>query len=228
MAIAKLQNNTTDGGFTGSSTVACAFPGACTPGSFLVALANVGTNQAHVFTDSASNVWTTEAFIYDSFVNYTIAIGWAQNASGSTVTVTDSFVSGTSIFRTLTVAEFSGVATSSPLDVKSAGKSISPATTTPTDDSITTTAAGDLIVSMLGTDGAASITAGSGFTLLAFNSSSSTGAEFQIQTSAGGIAPAFGSSNVRSVIISAAFKAAAGGGGGAAVPPSLVMAPRWN
>ena len=227
MAIAKLQNNTTDGGFGGAGTTTCTFPGACTSGSFLVALANVGTNQTHTFSDSAGNTWTTIGTIYDSFVDYTVAIGWAQNSSSSTITVTDTHTSGTSKFRWLTVVEFSGVATSSPVDVTSGGKSITPATTTPTDNSMTTTAAGDLVVSVIGTDGAASCTAGSGFTLLAYTTGSSVGAEFQIQASAGAIAPSFTTSNVRSVITSAAFLAAVGGGG-PTTPPILVMAPRWN
>jgi hypothetical protein len=60
-------------------------------------------------------------------------------------------------------------------------------TTTPTDDSMTTTVNGDLIVSVCASDGSA-VTAGAGYTLLG-DTGIGPGWEYQVQSTAGAIAP---------------------------------------
>jgi hypothetical protein len=227
MAPAPIQSNKSDSVFAAGTTQTCTYTSALTPGSFLVGYFSVGANTTIAVADPTNGSWTLGTPRYWANVGYNQVIGYVQNTASSAVTVTTTYGASAS-FRTMIICEFSGVATSSPVDIASAGKDNS-ATTGPVDTAFTTLTAGDLIISGTGADGPPSITAGSGFTLREYNSGSGTALEWQVQTSAGSITPAFVlGSAVQATIISTAFKAAAGGGGGAAVPPSLVMAPRWN
>lgn len=222
MAIVKLQNTAFDNGFTGGSTATVTYPSALTSGSKLIAFASIGANQSITFSDSAGNTWNTLALKFNGNIPSAIAIGWADNtssASGVVVTVT---YGASGVSRTGGISEWTGLATGAP-DVFTLGNTAT--TTTITDLSMTTTVAGDLIIAASASDNG-SQTAGSGFTMLDYNSSTGSGWEYQIQSSAGSIAASIVQPTAGgAVIVSAAFKPS-GGGGGPALPPELVMAPR--
>lgn len=138
-----------------ATSMTTSFPSASTSGNLLVALVSVrgGTANAGAaissVTDSAGNSWTyPTADPQDnpfaqaaSGSNSYIAIAYAAGASAaSSVTVNLSV----SLPVAVVIAEFSGVATSSPVDI-SKGQ-VGAASTTPTTPTIATTNANDLII----------------------------------------------------------------------------------
>lgn len=221
MAPALVQSNSFDGGFAGGTTATCT-PGASatTVGNYLIAMASIGANTTIAFSDNAGNTWSTVTSRYWANVGSIVAIGWAKVATGQATTVTATY--GTSgVFRSMVVGEYSGVASSAPVDTFTAGNNQS-ANTTVSDVSMTTTAADDLVVSALVSDGGV-VTAGSGFTLLAYNSGSASAMEYQVKTAAGAITcTATQGTAVQAIIVSAAFLS---GGGGPPPYPFELLTP---
>jgi hypothetical protein len=187
-------------------------------------MASTCANTTMTVADPTNGTWNSIVTRYWANVGYNVGLFWVANTASTALTVTATFGASAS-FGTIEIAEFSGVATASPIDVNTAGNNLS-ATTTPSDVSMTTTLANDLVISAIGSDGAA-VSAGSGFTLTAAanNGVSCTGLEYQVKGSAGAISCGFSlASSVQSIIVSAALKASAGGG--PALPPPLVMQTR--
>lgn len=138
--------------------------------------------------------------------------------AGSPTTFTATFNSSTT-FRGILYQEWSGTDVSAtPLDGHNMATKAT--TTTPTSNSITTTASGDAILAAVVADSGNSgtITAGTGYTLR--NNQAATvnfGDESQVQGSAGAITASFTlGNNVTTIICINAFKAAAGA---ASLPP---------
>lgn len=219
MAIVKAQSVQFDDGFAGGTTRATTYTSALTPGSKLICVAGIGANTTVTFSDSVGLSWTTVTSRFWANVGSVVAIGYADNPASSASSVVVTATYGTSgVFRSGHIGEWTGLATGAP-DTFTAGNNQT-ANTVASDVAMTTTVAGDLILTTAASDGA-TLTAGTGFTLIGFNASSSTGAEYQIQGSAGSITPTINqSSSVQCIVISAAFKAAAGGG--AAYPFELL------
>jgi hypothetical protein len=181
-----------------------------------------GSGSTTSLSSTGSPTWTKTAEFTDaSSTGLRISIWYCMNAPAGAATVTATF-SVSSDFRGLIIAEYSGAATASALDVNTPGRS-APASTTPTDTAMTTTANGDLIISTLVFRNADKpATAGSGFTAIAIdNTIINFAAEDRIQASAGSIASTFTltAGTLTSGIMSAAFKAATVAG-----LPELVMA----
>lgn len=220
MAVAKVQSKAFDRGFTAATTAAATFSSALTSGSVLVAMATIGANTTIAFSDG-TNTWTNIVTRYWANVGYNVALAWAPNTLTTAATVTATFGASGS-FGTIAVGEFSGVATTSAVDVSTVGNNNS-ATTAPVDVSMTTTVAGDLILSAIGSDGGV-VSAGSGYTLLEPPAATScTAMEWQVQSSAGAIAPAFVQATaVQAIIISAALKASGGGPATSSAKPPLI------
>lgn len=203
----KIQSKMVDNGFTGGTSTSLTYNSALTVDSILIATANTAIDTPMTFSDNQGNTWNLISSVYSSSVGYRINIAWAYHSGNTAPTVTASWT-GNSVFRGMFISEFSGVATSSPVDATTAGKSIGSfaAQTTPTDDALTTTKDNDLVISVIGTSGT-TITAGSGFTLVEPVNASSTAMEWGVKTPAGSIAPSFVQSGVQTVVIaSAAFK----------------------
>jgi hypothetical protein len=129
----------------GSSTTTVTLPVPSTPGDLLVLTSSVDTGATHRITavsDSAGNTWTMEG---DYFISGSVSDGalWyaADAKSARTVTVT---TGATAV--ALQLEEFSGVATSNPLDASNGGTGKS---TSATSGTATPTASGDLAVGFI-------------------------------------------------------------------------------
>ncbi len=164
-------------------------------------------------TDSAGNTYTQAVRTYDSRHNQGGAIFYSTNTMGvSSLTVTVSFSSGVN-FLALGIHEYSGVATSAPLDVATGTTGSG---TSPSSGSVTTTANGDLIFGVAVEDAAGSsdsFTAGSGFTKRVDRGDVAAYAdEDQVQASAGTINGTWtlAPSGLDWIADMAAFKAASG------------------
>lgn len=218
MAIANLQNVIS----TGAATLAIAVPGV-TAGSLLVAGATVSANATMTFSDNNGGTWATAGTYFDTTAAAVIAIGFAMNVASGSPTVTCTPSTGTA-FKAIGVGEFSGAATSSALDNTPAGNHQAPSTTH-TATSVSPSQAGCLVVMIEVIDLAApTMTVGSGFTLLGYNSGAPLFLEFQIQTTATPVAPtATCSPSGDAGMMTAVFRPASGA---AVTPPSPVMSNR--
>lgn len=221
MAISKVQSTSTSTGSGGSSTtVAVAYTSNVTANNNLIAVAGGAANTTCTFS-SPSDTWNTIATFWDGNIGQLLSLGYAENVTGGAKTVTATFGVST-IFKSIIIEEWSGLATSSSLDTNTTGLHV-PATTTPADNAMTTTANGDLIIGCIVSDGV-TISAGSGFTLDIYDSGNHYGAEFQVQTSSGSITVGWTlGSSAQAAVISAAFKAGGGGGGGSLPEQTYVL-----
>ena len=146
----------------GSITATVTLPQASTQGDLLVLSAGVytgATNNITKVTDPAGNTWTRVGAYSASGHNSDGEMWYSANAKPtSTVTVTQATVTNTA----LVVQEFSGVATTSPLDV---GAGIANTGTSASSGAITPAAAGELLVGFVAGHGnAEAMTVGAGFT----------------------------------------------------------------
>lgn len=138
---------------------------------------SVTDNQANTYTVIAKNVayFSTQATVS---LYYTVV-----TASSGTFTVTANLTASSD--STLAVAEYSGVAQSSPVDISTTATGSSTAATA----TMTTTNANDLLIQVVGIGGSgAAPTAGSGFTMRQSSSGSlseSIGLQDQVVTTAG-------------------------------------------
>jgi hypothetical protein len=205
--VATLVQNPTAANGSGT-TVAKAFGSNVTGGNTLVAFATTDHNTTHTFS-STGDVWQTIGTFFETGAGQSISIGVCFNASSGAKTVTATFGT-TGTFNGIIIAEFSNVPAYSLPDVNTPGQHVTSGNPV-TDASMTTTADGDLIVSVTIMDaGGVTVTAGTGFTLLTQDTTDLMSAEFETQSSAGSIAPTFNVSTAANAgIISAAFKTSA-------------------
>lgn len=211
MAIAYSQSTTVASGASVTSVTTGAIT--TTTGNLLVALAASYVQTATV-SDSKGNTWTNVA----SFTAGTgrVRMDYVLNATGG-ASHTFTATCGSADYPTITVMEFSGVATSSALDV-SATDFVSGGSSSHTVGPVTTTDAGDVLIGVGSSPSSTSYTVSAPFTQ---DRTLDTGALEGIVTgyylpgSTGNYSFDFTTSNssaaARSII--AAFKPAAGGGG---------------
>lgn len=177
-------------------------------------------------TDSKGNAWGVSKFQDDTTNLQGGALYIAPNAAAGPNTVTVTF-DGSAQFTGLIIAEYSGIATTSPADGTPAGQTASGTTATDnvTSGNTTTGLAGDLILGVVvDTDGNSTITGGTGFTKRGASQTSGLSLEDLVQGSAGAIAATWTRSvSGRYAAITAAFKAASGGT--QAPPPSPFVMP---
>src|SRR5258708_7470988 len=112
---------------SGTLAVACAYPGNNVAGNFLIAAVRVYNNGGGPGTitvaDTRGNTWIAAAgspMTFGSFGNHLIFYCASCAAGANTVTVTCS-VAGGSNFPSVTVLEYSGMATASPVDDHNSG-----------------------------------------------------------------------------------------------------------
>ena len=145
-------------------------------------------------TDDKSNTWTLAQTVTNATTGTKISVFYALNVAADTKTVTVNFSGGPNRPQAV-ISEFTNIAQAGALD-GNAGSS-----TSKTAGTITTTANSDLIwhygvdLSDSNTNGGAfngtSITSGSGFTLLNADLQVGVCTQYQVQSSAGAISPAF-------------------------------------
>jgi len=159
--ITLVQHANKDVNPTTSTTLA--FPAANTAGNFIAVVIRAGkTGQVFTVTDTRGNVYRRALQVSETLDTVTLGVYYAEGiaAGANTVTVSDTISGGT---LRLAIFEYSGVATSGSLDGTPAmAEGTNAALLSPT---TTTTVGGGLILGVLSTADASTVTAGSGFTL---------------------------------------------------------------
>lgn len=176
-----------------ATTIAQALPSRVTGGSLIVVTVTWDTAATTAVTcsDSQGNTYVTAVNTNDTTNVQALAVCYAANAAGGTTTVTATF-GASSVTRRIIVSEYSGVATTSPVDItRSNVANGTTATNNITSTAGTTTTNGDLIFgAVMDTTGTTTITAGTGFTLRS-TIGSHMSVEDQVQATAGSIAATF-------------------------------------
>ena len=211
-------------------TIAQAFTAANTLGNLIVVAVSWGDNPAPSIhaADTLGDTYLVAVNDFDSGNRQGLAILYAFNvrAGANTVTVTFGTTGG---YRRVIVSEYSGVATTAPLDVtaKNQGTSTTAANGA-TSTAATTTANGDLIFGVAMDDSGAfgTINAGTGFTRRASLNGMDMATEDLVQAAAGAVAATFTFARADTYLAQmATFKAASTGGGRNPVVSSLVCNP---
>ena len=206
-----VQHASEDAATTTSASLA--FPSANTAGNWIGVCIRGGNSSSQVFTvtDSKGNTYRQAKQIGFTASAVTLAIYYAENILSGANTVTVSMtVSGPLRFDIL---EYSGLATSSSLDV-TAG--VTGTSTSPNSGNATTTANGDLLLGAIATTNSATFTVGTGYSADDFvpaEPNTKLLAEDQAQAAAGA-ASASASIDATDTwgAVLAAFKLASGGG----------------
>lgn len=208
-APAHVQSPSAATAFSGT-TIALAYGSNVTAGSLLVCYiyANHGISGV---ADSRSQTFSSAVNVTDG-ATYSLAIFYYANTTAGADTVTVTFA-GAITYASLQCSEYSGVATSSPLDQTASNNQTDPGTATNaiTSGNVTTTTDGQLIVGWTSAlvVGVGTVSAGTGYTGRT-NVFGDTLHEDQVQTSAGSIAATFTTNHATSdyITLIATFKAA--------------------
>lgn len=192
------------------TTIALAYDSNVTAGSLLVAFVYANHGISGV-ADSRSQTWSSAVNVTDG-ATYSLATYYFHNTTAGANTVTVTFA-GAVTYASLQIAEYSGVATSSPLDKTASNSQTAPGTGTDaiTSGSVTTTTDGQLILGWTTalTVGAGTVSAGTGFTGR-INVFGDTLFEDRVQSSAGSVSATFTGTNATSdyITLVSTYKAA--------------------
>jgi len=99
-----------------ASSLAQTFVQPTTGGNFIVAAVAWSGTAPLTVTDTQGNGYVVAATAYDATLNQTLAIVYAANVVGGATTVTAGFDTLSPTVRRLEIHEYSGIATTSPLD----------------------------------------------------------------------------------------------------------------
>ena len=183
-----VQHGATDNGTSSSSAVVVTLNGVGSGHLLTCSLTygNAGGTTLSV-SDNVNGAWSVATPVhYNPAMIQTTAQFYLANSKAGTTTITGRPGSA-DLYGAMHCQEWSGVATSSPLDQT---KQQDGTTANPSGGSVTTTAGGELILGDL--ENGYNPTAGSGFSLINSDTSPGTGTglntEYQIQASAGSVA----------------------------------------
>jgi hypothetical protein len=158
-----------------ATSVAAALPLSVTTGNLIVVVVAGGTQGITSVTDSQSNTYTSAV----SDATYSnIAIYYAKNVTGGTVTVTANM--GGAGPAVIEVYEIYGADTSAPLDKTQSGHGNGSVASLPTMTTAATTVANEIVIgaaAFFAGSGASTWTAGSGYGNLVNNNSTPTGGQ---------------------------------------------------
>jgi hypothetical protein len=212
--IALVQRSAKDNGTANTTSVAVTLSGVAT-GHLLtcsITYGNPGGTTLSV-SDNLNGAWAVAGTVHFSTgISQTTAIFYLANSKAGTTTISGTPGSA-SEYGAMDCQEWSGVATSGPLDqfTEQDGTSANPSS-----GSVTTTANGELILGDM--ENGYSPSAGSGFSLLNTDTSAGTGSgldtEYQIQTNAGSAAATWGLAATGWTAQVATFKPVMGTSGG--------------
>ena len=195
---AHVQTATSSSSAGGATTLA--FGSNNTAGSLIVVATTWDASTATGITcaDSKGNVYATPLKLLDTNAQQYIGVCYAPNIAAGANSVTVTYTGGTPPvgFRELSIHEYSGVATTNPLDTSaSTFGSGSTGADGYTTTASTTTTNGDLIFGMMMDDAgtSATLSAGTGFNTLRANIASPGpfAAEDKVQATAGSVAATF-------------------------------------
>jgi len=233
MSIAHVQDAAIGAVSNGASQQSGAFGANPTVGNYVVAYAWGWADTAHhhptacVFTDTGGNTYTVPAGVFrDQASDLWCAAAYAPVATGGAsfkVTATPTGSGGTYNGSVVVcAAEFSGVASSSPLDGSAAGATGTSTTVAPGSMTLT---AGSLVVAV-GTDDNSTYggSTPTGFTRVGFQNN---GSSFQVGEAVYAIGPTSPANPSRTITsakwAAAQFALLAAGGGGGTTQPTLSM-----
>ena len=189
-----------------------------TTGNLLAVFLNIQTSSTPTITDTASNTWTaTSSSPANSGANY-IWVFYAANITGNASNiVTANWGGAPTTYAAISVRQFSGVATTSPLEDDDKGTGTGTAIATP---SLTLTSSEGVIFAGMESDGLP-ISAGSGYAFTAIDDGFGgyTGDEYKIVT-ASEAATATATNPEPWGIAAGLFKT---GGVATATPPTLLL-----
>ena len=172
-----------------ATSLTASFAAPNTAGNLIVVAVSWGSSAALTCSDSLGNIYAVATTQYDSSNNQSLAICYAANAKAGSNAVTVTFASSTP-YRRLLIHEYSGIATSSAVDV--VAKNVANGSTAVdaiTSTAATTTASGDLIFGAVMDDtGTTTITAGTGFTQRLSVNNKDAVSQDRVQAVAGSIA----------------------------------------
>ena len=219
-AIKLVQHGSVDKGGSATSSAVVTLSGV-TNGDLLTCSLTYGNNGGTTLSvsDSLNGSWSVaNAAHYNSNIVQTTGQFYFANSKAGTITIAGT-PSGAGTWGAMNCQEWSGAATSSPLDQ---GTSADGTTANPSSGSVTSTAAGDLVLGDL--ENGIGPGAGSGFSLISSTPNTGLSTEYLIQSSAGSTAATWTLAATGWTAQLATFKAAVGGGGG--TPPSIsVLSP---
>ena len=179
MAIAHV-NRAEGFSITSGTTIATAAANHTT-GNLLAVFLNIQASDTPTITDTAGNTWTAtpSSPAHPTGVNY-IWVFYAANITGNASNVITANWSTSTGYAAISVRQFSGVATTSPLEDDDKGTGISTSLATP---SLTVTSSEGVIFAGMEADGIP-ITGGSGYTFTAITDGFGgyTGDEYKIVT----------------------------------------------
>lgn len=210
--ITLVQHTNKDAAAATSTTLA--FASATTAGNCIIVTARVGGNTTFSVTDDhagGSNTYTTAVSLNNGTVGTTYIIRSCGAGSAQTLT----FQPGTSQTMRIAIYEYSGVASSSELDVTNNGTGTGTSATAGT--GITPIANNELIIGVVAVDNTGTFTAGSNFTQedavpAAPNTKQATQDWVQTSGPTATTAPQTISQSVNWTDLVAAFKPSAAGG----------------
>lgn len=184
MAIALVQHTTKDQASAVSNTTLAYTSNVAANNLLVIAVrAGTGTGQTITITDTVGNSWTNGSINIDVAGGQSQQISWVVNTTSAANTVTITL--NTAASMRIAIYEYSGTATSSPMDIQA---NIALGTsTTPSSSSFTPNANNELVFAIAGLNAASTFTAGTNFALqdaVPSGSAARLGIEHWIQTTA--------------------------------------------
>lgn len=180
-----------------ATTIAATFPFNVTAGNLIAVAVSWETNVTTTMTctDTRGNTYTNTAVWNDATLTQGLSICYTIGGSSGADTVTVTLGSTGGAFRRLVINEYSGVATTSPVDGTPAGVGGIVATTgtdAVTSGSITTTLGGDLIfAAVMDTTSSGTVSPGTGYTQRGYANTKDLVVEDKQQLAAGSVAGTF-------------------------------------
>jgi hypothetical protein len=158
--IALVQHTNKDAAAATSTTLAYGSNPAANNLLIVAVRSGNGTGSTITCTDTIGNTWTSGTISIDATNGQSEQLCWAVNSTSAADTVTVTLNASATI--RMAIYEYSGTATSNPLDVQATGAADSSSVVSA---SITPTGANELIISAAGFNNTSTVTAGTNFTL---------------------------------------------------------------
>lgn len=166
-----------------------AFASNTTAGNAIIVMASWASSASLTCSDNGGNTYYTITTTFDSVNGQALGVCYATNITSTTGLVVKATFSANSVYRRIFAAEYSGIASTNPVDVTSTNMGTATGSADgATTNAATTTSNGDLIFSTVMDDsGSSTATAGTGFTQRASQATGSA-IEDKVQSTAGSVA----------------------------------------
>jgi hypothetical protein len=231
MAIAYVNGAAANGGAVNATTISAAAINATT-GNFIVVGFSSYQGAAGVVTgvtDTAGNTYQQAGSDESADGTHHASVWYAENITGNASNVVTGTYTGSSAYRCIVVAQFSGVALSGSYDQASTLNITSSGTTHTSGNTGTTTQADEVVVGSYIVVTGGSTLSGSAPTVLGPNASNNNAMGYKIVSSTGAQSTTLTSASSEQYIAQVrTFKAATGGGGATALPRRAIDGPFYG